>query len=705
MQPLRTRCWDAFRVLMRDPFSAVTARQLAGELGVSERTARYDLDELSRWLGEQGVELRRVPRRGAFVDPDCVGAALGILREAEEDESARPLYLSGPQRTRAMVALLLSDACPATLAELADSYGVSRTTASRDFHRARAWLSERGAAARWLPAGGWTLEVGERRRRQLMLAFLEESLSTRSGLVMGEVCEPTPRTMGAGLLIDLSDLEGCASALEAFCAEREVSLTDRSFVTLCHYLCIVRRRASGHAISLPPDKGDSPSRDLVQSARALLEAVGVDSEESSAGEAHELAALLDALSRLRPEAGVAFSSVAARVTSLVVSDVSSDLGADLFLDRELIDGLRVHIHAMLARQRLGIPARNPLLDEIRVRFPELFESCARSMWRALGDLDVKVSDDEVGFVVMYVGASLERLGGIPVLERALRVAIVCGAGMGTVTFLSRSLAREFPRLRIVARLSAQESLRHSYDDVDLILTTVSLPCSFPRPILRVSPLLSRSDVRRIASFLRSPEEAAAEAEVSEVLSLVEGTCTVRDRSTLMRGLRIIMRGGPPSPVAPGLPGLGDLVDERYVRLGLRAGSWDEAVRATSAPLLESSLMTEAYLRRMLEFGARFEQFGVILAPLCAPHAEPDADNRPAIAVSTLSHGVEVTMDGQKVRLSVFMVLCLQTPIAHSVALDQLFTLVDERPDFIARLGAARTPSELVGTIRRLCSER
>lgn len=160
MQPLRTRCWDAFRVLMRDPFSAVTARQLAGELGVSERTARYDLDELSRWLGEQGVELRRVPRRGAFVDPDCVGAALGILREAGEDESARPLYLSGPQRTRAMVALLLSDACPATLAELADSYGVSRTTASRDFRRARAWLSERGAAARWLcPQGDGRLRL------------------------------------------------------------------------------------------------------------------------------------------------------------------------------------------------------------------------------------------------------------------------------------------------------------------------------------------------------------------------------------------------------------------------------------------------------------------------------------------------------------------------------------------------------------------
>ena len=69
---------------------------------------------------------------------------------------------------------------------------------------------------------------------------------------------------------------------------------------------------------------------------------------------------------------------------------------------------------------------------------------------------------------------------------------------------------------------------------------------------------------------------------------------------------------------------------------------------------------------------------------------------------TLRGHVKVAMSGSEVPIGVVMVLCLQTPVAHSAALDELFSLVDEYPDFIPSLEAAKTPAALIKTICEYC---
>lgn len=94
------------------------------------------------------------------------------------------------------------------------------------------------------------------------------------------------------------------------------------------------------------------------------------------------------------------------------------------------------------------------------------------------------------------------------------------------------------------------------------------------------------------------------------------------------------------------------------------------------------------------------QHGVILAPLCAPHAEPDISNRASISVVTTSDDVVVSTGGDEARLNVTMLLCLQTPLAHAVALGELFSLVDEYPGFIVGLHDAHAPAEAPGGAKK-----
>lgn len=663
MRQASARSWDILRCLMKDPFSAMTAQQLARKLGVSERTIRYEVAALSDWLGERGVSLERIPRRGFSIAAADVARAAELVSEGDAAPDAKDVYLSQDQRAHVIIASLLDETCPQTLAGIAGMLGVSRTTAARDMRHASDWLASHGASLLPSRGGGWTLDVDECGRRHTMAEFIEMGLGGYAEILSRHASGPEADD---DAFVSETSLERAAEALGRYLDEAGECLTDSAYIDLACYLSAAAFRVrQGHRVSCFPAGLGVLTDDVRASLTSLLEEVGVPAgDESARYEVDALGALLLAAPRMRPDAsGCVRADAAERIMGRLVSVVSGKIGYDLYLDDELIDGLRVHIRALLARERLGLQARCDLLPSIRARFPELFETCREAMLAAQEEYGLSASDDEVGFVVMYVGAALERMRKAPLIDRCVRAVLVCGAGVGTVAFLSRSLAHEFPHLEIVAKLSTRSCYRYDYSGVDVVLATVELPGVLPRPVIRVTPMLSRADVRKIEAFLYSPGISADVGLVGELLSVIRSTCEVRDEVALERGIRTLLEGEKQEDdvVLPGLLSLDELVSEEFVQVGVNVASWEAAVAKACWPLLDAGWMTEDYYQGILDFAWRYEQYGVILAPLCAPHAEPDERNRPAISVVTLRDRVSVEMGRQNVPIGVVLVLCLQTP--------------------------------------------
>lgn len=703
MRQVSARSWGILKCLMKDPFSAMTAQQLARKLGVSERTIRYEVAALSDWLGERGIALERTPRKGFSICTPDVARVAELLSKSEVTPDAKAVYLSQDQRSQAIVAALLDDTCPGTLAGIAGALGVSRTTAARDMRHASEWLALHGVEVCPLNNGGWKLDVDEYGRRRAMAEFIEMGLGGYAGLMS---LRPSEFDSNGTTFASEAVIERAAEALGRYLDEAGECLTDAAYIDLaCQLSATSFRTRHGHyAPALPGELATMTGDDRLALA-SLLGEVGVPGGgDDFEHEIDALGVLLLAAPRMRTDAsGCVRADTAERVMSKLLSIVSEQIGYDLYLDDELIDGLRVHIQALLARERLGLKAKCDLLPNIKARFPELFETCQKAMLAAQEEYGLRADDDEVGFVVMYVGAALERLRKAPLIDRSVRAVLVCGAGVGTVAFLSRSLAREFPHLEIVAKLSTRSCYQYDYSDADVVLTTVELPTMPPRPVIRVTPMLSRADVRKIEAFLRSSAGSVAADLVKELLAVVSSTCEIRDAEALERGIRGLLEGESGEDIVlPGLLSLDELVSEEFVQVGIDACSWEEAVAKASRPLLDAGWMTEDYYQGILDFAKRYEQYGVILAPLCAPHSEPDERNRPAISVVTLQERVNVEMSGQDVPVGVVMVLCLQTPVAHSEALDELFSLVDEYPEFISALENAETPAALIKDVCEYC---
>ncbi|WP_130811766.1 BglG family transcription antiterminator [Olsenella sp. Marseille-P4559] len=707
MRQMNARSWDILRCLMDNPFSAVTAQQLSRKLGISERTVRYEVAALSDWLGERGIVLERVPRRGFSIAMQDVARAAELVSQSNGVPDAKSVCLSGEQRMYAIVSGLLDETCPSTAADIACALGVSRTTALRDMERVAGWLRAHGVGLLDAPQGGWALDVSEYRRRQVMSDFVGEGFGVYANLfsVQGDASDCSVCERGFACE---GELKRMAFALDRYLDDVGESLTDSAYVQLTYYLNATRiRTRQGHYVSGLPAELDAVTDEARASLVSLFDGAGAVAEgESLDREVDALGAMLLAAPKMRVDAsGGIRTGAAERVVGRLVSVISEKIGYDLYLDEELVDGLRIHVQALLARERLGIQARCDLLPSVRGRFPDLFSICRGALLAAQGEYGLTASDDEVGFVVMYVGAALERLRQNPAANRSVRAVLVCGAGMGTVAFLSRSLAKEFSHLEIVAKLSARDCRLFDYSDVDVVLTTVELPGALPKPTIRVTPMLSRVDIRKIEAFLHSPVGLHGESEiVDDLLGLVRTTCDIKDAAALERGIRDIVgeRQTAGAPALPGLLSLDELVSEEFTQVGIASSSWEDAVAKASGPLLDAGWMTEDYYRAILGVAADYEQYGVILAPLCAPHAEPDGRNRPGVSVVTLRDRVKVSIGGDEVPIGIVMVLCLQTPIAHARALDELFSLVDEHPGFVPALESARSPAALVKLVSDYC---
>lgn len=166
-------------------------------------------------------------------------------------------------------------------------------------------------------------------------------------------------------------------------------------------------------------------------------------------------------------------------------------------DRLLREGLLGHMQPVMERIEGQQMIRNPLLQQIRKDYDSLFEEVKQSVHQAWPGTEVP--DEEIGFLVMHFGASIERLRA---LKREIRAIIVCTSGIGSSRMLSSRLSKEIPEIRIMDSVSWYEAARIPTDEYDLVLSTVDLPMD-EHQYYKVSPLLTAEESERLRHFIRT----------------------------------------------------------------------------------------------------------------------------------------------------------------------------------------------------------
>jgi activator of the mannose operon (transcriptional antiterminator) len=152
-----------------------------------------------------------------------------------------------------------------------------------------------------------------------------------------------------------------------------------------------------------------------------------------------------------------------------------------------------HVQPMLNRLRSNIAVVNPLLQDIQFNYSDVFSKIKNQ----LHDIDFNISNDEIGFLTLYVVRALEEV------HAHKKVLLMCSTGVGTAQLLETKVRKAFPDFEVVGTISAQfyqDNLRN-YQDVDLVISTINIQFQPVSPVIQVSALFTENDRRRIEELL------------------------------------------------------------------------------------------------------------------------------------------------------------------------------------------------------------
>ena len=500
--PLDSRQASITRVLLAETGPA-TVETIANELKLTSRVVRYNLPSIDTFLRPEGLRVMR--RRGVGVwvsgDDDRRQAILTSLGAA-----AGPRVLDGEDRKlRVLAALLDASPRPVHIGDLETDLGASRPTVRRDVRAAEAWLEGHHLHLQRLPGVGIAIRGSEIDIRKGLLSLVLEAVPAEHLLSeMGAPKHTRPHVTDLRRLAEFAsqlDLPTHRAILTAQLLEPDDAGPMAMVATL--YLAIVTRRVrAGRRAELQSGQLRSLIDHPVAAAAARI-AAAVEKEANLTLDEADVAAITEFLLGFVElvNASLATQADDEIVIDQLVASAAARLHPSLAEDLQLRRSLGEHLRRLRVRLRYGLPVTNPLDQEVRQRYPDVYR-VASDIVAALHPVgDAVVPQEEVGFLTMYLAGSLERNR----LRPKIRITVVCPAGMATAWILVSRLSAEFPNIEIT-RVVSKTTFESDVDvaATDLVVSTIPLDELRNVQTVVVSPLLRERDLRHLSRILGDP---------------------------------------------------------------------------------------------------------------------------------------------------------------------------------------------------------
>ena len=275
------------------------------------------------------------------------------------------------------------------------------------------------------------------------------------------------------------------------------------FAAFVHILLSVKRTRSGSSIELP----DYLVSDILSSKKFsfIKEIDEIFRESGVALPENELAYLaihlnggkyLYKYNRKFEDIGIDLEDLAKEV----VYEVSKRLNIRINIDKQLIVGLVQHFNPAFYRLTMGLQVRNPIVNEIKEYYMQLFEAVDYACRIVFSKYNLSIPSSEVGYITMHIGAAIERQN---ISCGKLRVLIICSNGIGTANILYSKLKMSFPEfgeMDVCSLKDMNEKINRGYD---IVLSTITVGGNSNKDIITVSPFLPNKDIEKIRGIIKS----------------------------------------------------------------------------------------------------------------------------------------------------------------------------------------------------------
>ncbi len=496
-----------------------TDQEVADALGVSKRTILREADYIGSILKDYGLTLVRKKGEGSQIEgaPKKKEELLNILKARKER------VISDKEQRRNLLKLeLLRNREPQKLFYYSDMFGVSEATISTDLEAIAEWAKECHLEIIRKPGYGIMLSGSEKSYRVALQRFVTENMKNN---------KTTETEDNIYLLMNESILSEVESVLEKVEEPYLHLLTNDAYVGLLVHLAVaVERIQKGELVSEDIydarfDKGYDIAKNI---AAALEEEFSIEIPESEVNNIllHINGAKLNYTSDVIGESGINTDELMGIIEGMI--DVfDPELARELRYDDDFIRGLMVHLEPALYRLKNDMTISNPLLQQIKQEYPEIYAQCENAA-RVITEKTALVPNDaEIGYLAMHFGAAKEKVDSRKKKKRTVNIGVICASGFGVAQLMMAKLKSRFSDWDIVFKAyGVDEITQHTASRTDFFISSINVD-DLGVDYCLVNPLITNRDVLQIgvkideyASMPARQENSDFTRQLDEINSII-----------------------------------------------------------------------------------------------------------------------------------------------------------------------------------------
>ncbi len=445
----------------------ITVSTLASKLNVSDRTVRNDIKKLNEELrdcaiieGKQGKYSLRIFNADHFYEK--------FAQLIETDDFLN----SSRNRMDYTFGKLMRSENPLILDELAYEMNIGRTTLVSDIKKLREELEKYGLSIIGKTSKGLMLQGAETDIRKYVL---EKNYS--------QIYDKYP--------LDSEIVDEISEMFLKYSLEKNVQQSFQKYIIL-----MLDRFLTGHYIgNLSAEYYNLTSRQEFQMVNELIDKIA-DILQVEFPIEEKLFALL-------PIVGMRTPADIHQMSEIKLDEKIGGLLDKIFyqIQQEMEISIEVgkfeeefsyHLMFMLNRLRFGVHLVNPLLDDLREKYPLAYEMAGVATKVIAKEYGMAVNEDERGYLAAYFGVfltekDLQR-------RRKVQIAVVYEVGIVTARLIAAQLKRVVGMSAELTLLADNKVDSHILNQYDIVLTTVKLTVECERPVIQIHEIFDEREI-------------------------------------------------------------------------------------------------------------------------------------------------------------------------------------------------------------------
>ena len=516
---ITSRMKKIIRILL-DTSDYITIAEIASEVSVSTRTVLRELDDISKWISQNGASLNKKKGRGLlFVEKENTKDEIEeLLKEAKSETVYTPL-----DRGIILRAKLLQFDGPTKLYSLTRLLNVTESTIGSDLEHLEAWFYNYNIQVIKKPGLGIVLKGNEIAKRKAIVALIYEHFHTvdlidvisKDRSLTNQVSTIESKMNSEVLsLLEVDGLSYVRRLIMSIEKEMGYQFADNGYIALAlRFSITLKRKEFWGDIDLDEKEENKLKKDRL--FLYIWKFIHED-EENPFNKLPEVELIYLTMhikgTKLRQTSDYNKISMIEdfKVITLVkefISRTEIETGIYLTDNENLIVGLVKHLRPALYRLKMDLDIINPLVEEIKVMYPKLFKAI-RSSVSVIEDKElVEVPDDEIAYLATHIGAIIHK-NNRGMLQR-YKAVVACMYGIGASSFLMAQIKKNFPNIQVVEVVSVLDNQIESLqtDDVDILISTVPLR-NTTLPYVQINPILKDEDMDKINKLVESVKPSA-----------------------------------------------------------------------------------------------------------------------------------------------------------------------------------------------------